>query len=114
MSKFDYNSFYGDFNYLAVSKERYTEEEAVEIAKRELLETCNNIQTIVLENGFVRHRAGRDDEGEPRVCWWLEWEEHKRSCPVFAFHVHYDNEIFYNEHKLIQIGTSGSSQKGGK
>mgnify|MGYP000944480084 CR=1 FL=1 len=35
MSKFDFDRFTGDFP-VAVSKERYTEQEAVEIAKREL------------------------------------------------------------------------------
>ena len=109
MSKFDYDSFYGDFSYLAVSKERYTKEEAVEIAKRELAEVSGNVQTLVLEHGFVRHRAGRDDEGERRVCWWLEWKEHKRSCPVFVFHTHHDNEVILGECELIKTGINGSS-----
>lgn len=33
MSKFDYGIFYGGYYDLAVSKEKYTKEEAIEIAK---------------------------------------------------------------------------------
>lgn len=36
MSKFDYAIFYGGYDSLAVSKEKYTKEEAIEIAKVEL------------------------------------------------------------------------------
>lgn len=35
MSKFDYGAFTGDFP-IAISKQRYTEQEAIEIAKSEL------------------------------------------------------------------------------
>lgn len=33
MSKFDYDSFIGGYDVLAVSKEKYTKEQAIEIAK---------------------------------------------------------------------------------
>ena len=36
MSKFDYSIFCGGFDELAVSKEKYTKKEAIEIAKAEL------------------------------------------------------------------------------
>ena len=103
MSKFDYAPFYGDFSYVAVSKQRYTKEQAIEIAKVELAEVGNKALTLVLEQGFVRHRAGVDDEYNPCVGWWLEWEERFRSCPCWVFHVHWDNELFFNEHELIQV-----------
>lgn len=103
MSKFDYAPFYGDFAYVAISKQRYTKEQAIEIAKIELAEVGDKETTLVLEQGFVRHRAGRNDDGEACVGWWLEWNEHKRSCPCWVFHTHWDNELFFKEHELIQV-----------
>ncbi|MDD6069968.1 MAG: hypothetical protein PUC12_04035, partial [Clostridiales bacterium] len=43
----------------------------------------------------VRHRAGVNDDNEPCVGWWLEWNEHKRSCPVYSFHVTHESEYPY-------------------
>lgn len=86
MSKFDYECFCGDCNrLLAVNKEKYTKEQAIDIAKEEL-ERFDAPYYIVIENMFVRHRAGVDDDGEKHVTWWLEDKEHKRCCPVWCFH----------------------------
>lgn len=85
MSKFDYDIFYGGVDTLAVSKEKYTKEQAIEIAKVEL-ESINKPYYIAIGNGYVRHRAGVNEDGEPCVCWWLEYKEHKRSCPCWVFH----------------------------
>lgn len=43
MSKFDYAVFYGGYDALAVSKEKFTKEQAIEIAKIELERSENHI-----------------------------------------------------------------------
>ena len=103
MSKFDYAPFTGDISYVAVSKQRYTKEQAIEIATVELAEVSDDICTLVLEDGFVRHRAGVNDDNNPCVGWWLEWHEYSRSCPCWVFHVHYEHELFFNEYELVEI-----------
>lgn len=85
MSKFDYGTFYGGFDSFAASKEKYTKEQAIEIAKVEL-ESVDKPYFIAVGDGFVRHRAGVNEDLEPCVGWWLEYEEHKRSCPAWVFH----------------------------
>ena len=71
MSKFDYMNFWGDcIETLAVSKEKYTKEQAIEVAKIEL-ESIGKPYYIAVGNGYVRHRAGVNEDGEPCVCWWL-------------------------------------------
>ena len=78
MSKFNFEPFTGDYP-IVVSKERYTEQQAVEIAKREL-----GVSAVEKRDGFVRYGYGEED-GEVRNTWWLEWERSKRCCPVWAF-----------------------------
>jgi len=86
VSKFDYMNFWGDcIETLAVSKEKYTKEQAIEVAKIEL-ESIGKPYYIAVGNCYVRHRAGVNEDGEPCVCWWLEYEEHSRSCPCWIFH----------------------------
>ena len=85
MSKFDYNHFYGGYDTFAVSKEKFTKEEAIEIAKVEM-KHINKPYYIAMGNGYVRHRAGVYEDNEPCVGWWLEYKEHKRSCPCWVFH----------------------------
>ena len=85
MSKFDYSTFYGGDDSLAVSKEKYTKEQAIEIAKDEM-EGFKKPYFIAIGEAFARHRAGRNEDGEPSVGWWLEYKENKRSCPVWCFH----------------------------
>lgn len=84
MSKFDYDAFLGDYP-LAVSKERYTEQEAIEIAKYEL-----GINVIEKRDAFVRYGYGVDDDDTIAVVrngWWLTLSNKcpKRCCPVWAF-----------------------------
>lgn len=82
MSKFDFDAFTGDYP-LAVSKERYTEQEAIEIAKREL-----GTGKIEMLSGYVRFCFGTDEPGEkPRNTWWLAISKGcpKRCCPVYVF-----------------------------
>lgn len=84
MSKFDYAIFYGGYDNFAVSKEKYTKEQAIELYRIE----CNNTQNmkIAITNAFVRHRVGWNENNERCCGWWLEYKEHSRSCPVYAFH----------------------------
>ena len=86
MSKFDYCGFYGGYDSLAVSKEKHTREEAIEIAKIELESIDKTPYILAVGNAFVRHRAGINEDGEPQVGWWLEYLPHPRSCPCWSFH----------------------------
>lgn len=107
MSKFDYEVFYGGYDNLAVSKERYTKDEAIEIAKRELLDTNrDSLKKVFLAigNAYVRHRAGINEDYEPCVGWWLEYSERKRSCPCWAFHLTpNDKEHFFKNYEYLQL-----------
>ena len=87
MSKFDYCGFYGGGEMeFAVNAEEYTKEQAIGIFEFEtggkVGDSKNEYRVI---SAYVRHRAGRNDDGEPCVGWWLEDQKHKRSCPVWAF-----------------------------
>lgn len=107
MSKFDYANFYGNcMDVLAVSKEKYTREQAVEIAKIEL-EVIDKPYYIAIGDGYVRHRAGRDEDGECCVGWWLEYEEHNRSCPCWIFHRTTNvNEWRHEKYEYIHISAT--------
>lgn len=107
MSKFDYNHFYGGYDSFAVSKEKFTKEEAIEIAKVEM-ETVylKKPYYLCISDGFVRHRAGINEDNEPCVGWWIEYKEHKRSCPCWVFHLSKldDEETFFgDEYERILI-----------
>jgi len=95
VSKFDYSTFYGGYDELAVSKEKYTKEQAIEIAKVEL-ESFKKPYSIAVGEAYVRHRAGRNEDGEPCVGWWLEYKNSNRSCPVWCFHKERKQERFPN------------------
>lgn len=84
ISKFDFTSFVGGYDSFAVSKQKYTKEEAIEIAKAEYFYQDDGY--IGIGDGFVRHRAGVNEDGEKVVGWWGEYEEYERSCPVWMFH----------------------------
>lgn len=105
MSKFDYCSFYGGYDQLAVSKEKYTKEQAIEIAKVELeLPYHKKPYYLCVCDAFVRHRAGRNEDNEPCVGWWLEYQEYNRSCPCWAFHTSpTENHGFHGEYECILI-----------
>ena len=109
MSKFDYDIFLGGYDELAVSKEKYTKEEAIDIAKveLELSQWRRRPYYLCVRDGFVRHRAGRNECGEPCVGWWMEYEEHKRSCPCWLFHTRavelIDDYSFEKEYEHILI-----------
>lgn len=88
-SKFDYCSFYGGYDDFAVNKAKYSLEEALDLYKQEnYLETGMKVS---VSTAYVRHRAGINEDGEPCVGWWLEYEEHPRSCPVWAMHCTFED-----------------------
>lgn len=108
MSKFDYGIFFDGDDTFAVSKEKYSREQAIEIAKAEI---CDGLRYLYVGNGYVRYRAGVDEDYNPRVCWWLEYTEHKRSCPCFAFHASDSNdENLRGEYEMIDL----QEEKSGK
>lgn len=102
MSIFHFSVFYGGYDTFAVSKEKYTREQAIEIAKTEL--RTDKMPYICIGDGFVRHRAGVNEDHEPCVGWWLEYEEHKRSCPCWVFHSSkVEDKGFHNEYECILV-----------
>jgi len=107
LSKFDYEIFYGGYDDLAVSKQRYTKEEAIEIARGEL--EHRNHEYLAIGDGYARHRAGVNEDNEPCVGWWLEYKEHKRSCPCWIFHTtdnkdeHFNVDYEYIELKPLEV-----------
>lgn len=103
MSKFEYDTFYGGYDIFAVSKEKYTKEEAIELAKVEL-EHDEKPYYLAVGSAFVRHRAGVNEDHEPCVGWWLEYKEHKRSCSCWVFHIACDtDELFHEDYEYIEI-----------
>lgn len=103
MSKFNYAIFVGGCDDLAVSKEKYSKEEAIEIAKAELYRTKKPYYICVCD-GYVRHRAGINEDNEPCVGWWLEYKEYKRSCPCWVFHIsEKEDHGFHNEYECILV-----------
>ena len=103
MSKFEYDMFFGGYDSLAVSKEKFSREEAIEIAKVEL-ERIKKPYYICIGDGYVRHRAGINEDHEPCVGWWLEYKEHKSSCPCWVFHIsETEDNGFHNEYECILV-----------
>lgn len=93
MSKFDFDIFVGGFDCFAVSRQKYTKEEAIELFKNELNLQNKNFTIAITDNAWVRHRAGRNEDNERCVCWWLEYADYGRNCPVWAMHVARKNEL---------------------
>ena len=101
MSKFNYNIFVGGYDELAVSKEKYTKEQAIKIAKKEI---CYNRRYLYIGNGYVRHRAGVDEDLKPCVGWWLEYKQNKRSCPCWVFHSsNFVKKNLTSEYEIIDL-----------
>lgn len=101
MSKFDYMRFNGGFDDLAVSKEKYSKEEAIKIAKMEFEHRKHKY--LAIGEGFVRHRAGVNEDNEPCVGWWLEYREYKRSCPCWVFHTANNNNEIFKDYEYIEL-----------
>lgn len=88
MSKFNYGEFYGGYDEFAVNSEKYTKDEAIILYIKEMIEGYERPDDIMISVGqyYVRHRPGRNEDNEPCVGWWIEYEQHDRSCPVYCFH----------------------------
>jgi len=101
MSKFDYDNFYGGYDSFAVSKEKHSKQEAINIAKKE----CSHIDQIYLAVGdaFVKHRAGINEDNEPCVGWWIEYDDTGCNCPVFVFHLTNDKNEHFNGYEYILL-----------
>lgn len=92
MSKFDYDNFYGDIDAFAVNAEKFTKAEATALFEREVGGPQDNVKIGTglheyrIDQAFVKWRAGVDEDGDPRVCWWLEYHKRKKgSCPSWVF-----------------------------
>ena len=100
MSKFDYSCFYGGYISFAVNAQKYTKEQAIEIFERE---TCEKVgsgrRDYTVGEAWTRHRAGRNEDNEPTVGWWVEYAEYQRSCPVWEFHHNYMDDEWIKAHK---------------
>jgi hypothetical protein len=87
VSKFDFDAFWGGYGNFAANSQKYTKEQAVEIFESETDERVGDGQhDYTISTAWVRWRAGQNEDCEPCVGWWLEYSEHKRSCPVWEFH----------------------------
>lgn len=67
-----------------MSKQRFTKEEALALFKQE----CEGAEIYEIHDAAVQWRAGVDDNGERKVCWWLQFDcdgTELRCCPVWAF-----------------------------
>ena len=85
-SKFDHEYFYDDdFNELAISKQKYTKEEAIKVAK-DYFGTRKESFYLAIGNNFTRHRVGRDSFGDRISGWFLEGYDCNKSCPVYTVH----------------------------
>lgn len=100
-SKFDYASFNGGYDDFAVNKSKYSIKEALDLYKQEC--SLEDGMKVSVTTAFVRHRAGINEDGEPCVGWWLEYEENQRSCPVFAMHCTFEDVTRINHKYDIYV-----------
>lgn len=103
MSKFDFGHFTGSRDVFAVNSEKYSREEAIELFRKEVLLDYNEPIEVAVGNAFVRHRAGRNEDNERCVGWWLEYEEFSRSCPAYVFHIAEFKELWSEKYEIIKI-----------
>ena len=102
MSKFEFATFDGGYDTFAVNKQKYTKEEAIELAKKEY--EWHKSGYIAIGEGYVRHRVGINEDSEPCVGWWLEYKEHKRSCPCWVFYwAKSKDERFDEDYEYINL-----------
>ena len=86
MSKFEWQGFIGGYDSFAVSKEKFTLSEAIEIAMREMSIPRDDKGYLAYGHCFCRYRYGRLEDGETTSGWWLEYTSYPRSCPCWCFH----------------------------
>ena len=105
MSKFT-DAHFGGYEYgYAVSKEKYSKEQAVEMAKIEMgFPYATEPYAIRISDAYVRWRAGVNDDYEPCVGWWLEYtEKSKRSVPVWYFTLIRNGDVRLPEYEYIEM-----------
>lgn len=106
LSKFKYGIFPNDGQtYVAVSKQKYTFDEAVAIASRELGIDYSDSYSFAYNEAWVMHRAGVNKDGEKVVGWWIENKPRpNRCCPCWIFPAQlYDD--------FISVGNVGKCHK---
>lgn len=102
LSKFHYGVFSsGERKYVAISKQRYTFEEAVKIASEQLNVDYSDSYSFPYNEAWVMHRAGINEDCEKVVGWWIEHKPRpNRCCPCWIFPaMEYDD--------FVSIGTVG-------
>lgn len=89
-SKFDSETFYGDYgNWMGFNKQKYTKEQAIAAWKEEMTE-LDEVIPFVVEDAFVRYRVGQNEDHEPCVGWWLEWRDYgNKSVPAWSIRREY-------------------------
>lgn len=116
MSKFEDGCFCGGYDDYAVSKEKFTREDAIKIAIDNLSPhpASNEKWTLAIGNCWVRHRAGVNEDGEPQVGWWLEYADCGRNCPSWCFHVarHDAKHSLEREYEHIQVVNGAAHEAG--
>lgn len=104
MSKFTDGIFYGGYDTYAVSKEVFTREQAIYMARIEFESVKEDPCYIRMGEAYVRHRAGWNEDGERCVGWFLEYEYHgTRSVPVWCFGRHQKGAKLHAGYELIEI-----------
>lgn len=93
ISRFEDGHFRGGKGEYAVSAQKFTKEQAIEKAKVECELPYAKDYYICIMDGFVRWRTGVDEGGERQIGWWLEYDEHRRSCPVYIFYLVRESEL---------------------
>lgn len=100
-SKFEY-SIFAD-GYFAVSKQKYTKEQAIEIFRHEL--GLDDPCIIAVGSAFVCYYRKYDDDGELYSGWWLESDERRWSCPVWVLSIDDGwRPIWPEDCELIEVG----------
>lgn len=84
-SKFEYDWFFDgcSYGYFCVNKSKYTQEQAIALFEQE----TSGQSPKEIKCATVRFGAGIDEDGEKRVCWWIDEESPeaaKRRCPVWV------------------------------
>lgn len=88
MSKFDYNCFYSDDEiYIGFNAEKYSEQQALDIAKIELangLEKEVDKNLLLIEPAWIRYGFSVDLNGDKVNGYWLEFEPSGNAFKAWA------------------------------
>ena len=99
-SKFEYSIFMD--GHFAVSKQKYTKEQAIEIFRCEL--GLDAPCLIAVGSAFVRYRYGINNDNEPCSGWWIEVDERRRSCPAWVLSIDDGWPAWPDNCELIEVG----------